>query len=91
MSVPKEAVDTVWAFFDALMEDDKDALVATLDPDSDAALFYELFGEAALYAASAALRGPCVVRLTRALVLGDDVWLEGEESAPQRLPISPRH
>jgi hypothetical protein len=79
MSVPKEAVDTVWAFFDALMEDNEDALLATLDPDSDAALLYELFGEAALYAASAALRGPCVVRLTRALVLGDDVWLEGEQ------------
>jgi len=79
MSVPKEAVDTVWAFFDALMEDNEAALLATLDPDSDAALLYELFGEAALYAASAALRGPCVVRLTRALVLGDNVWLEGEQ------------
>ncbi|GBC98833.1 hypothetical protein HRbin17_01349 [bacterium HR17] len=79
MSVPKEAVETVWAFFDALMEENDAALTATLAPESDAALLYELFGEAALYAASAALRGPCVVRLTRALVLGDDLWLEGEQ------------
>lgn len=81
MSVPKEAVDTVWAFFDALMEDDESALTNTLEPDSDAALLYELFGETALYVASAALRGPCVVRLTRALVLGDSLWLEGEQVA----------
>jgi hypothetical protein len=79
MSVPKEAVDVVWAFFDALMEENEEALTAVLEPQSDAALLYELFGEAALYAASAALRGPCVVRLTRALVLGDSVWLEGEQ------------
>ncbi len=79
MSVPKEAVDVVWSFFDALMEEDPVALQAVLEPQSDAALLYELFGEAALYAASAALRGPCVVRLTRALVLGDSVWLEGEQ------------
>ncbi len=79
MSVPKEAVETVWAFFDALMEENEAAITAVLEPQSDAALLYELFGEAALYAASAALRGPCVVRLTRALVLGDSVWLEGEQ------------
>ncbi len=79
MSVPKEAVDTVWAFFDALMEDDASAITFTLEPDGDVALLYELFGEAALYVASAALRGPCVVRLTRALVLGDSLWLEGEQ------------
>ncbi|MCS7264018.1 MAG: hypothetical protein NZ805_04210 [Armatimonadetes bacterium] len=79
MSVPKEAVDTVWAFFDALMDENEVALTAVLEPQSDAALLYELFGEAALYAASAALRGPCIVRLTRALVLGDSVWLEGEQ------------
>ncbi len=79
MSVPKEAVDVVWAFFDALMEEREEAITALLEPQSDAALLYELFGEAALYAASASLRGPCIVRLTRALVLGDSVWLEGEQ------------
>ncbi len=79
MSVPKEAVDVVWSFYDALMEENAAALQTVLEPDSDAAILYELFGEAALYAASAALRGPCVVRLTRALVLGDSVWLEGEQ------------
>lgn len=79
MSVPKEAIDVVWAFFDALSEEDKPSLTAVLEPQSDAALLYELFAEPALYAASAALRGPCIVRLTRALVLGDSVWLEGEQ------------
>ncbi len=79
MSVPKEAVDVVWEFFDALMEENEAALSSVLEPQSDAALLYELFGEPALYAASAALRGPCVIRLTRALVLGDSVWLEGEQ------------
>lgn len=79
MSVPKEAVETVWAFFDALMEEDETALTKTLEPQGDAALIYELFGEAALHAASAAIRGPCIVRLTRALILGDNFWLEGEQ------------
>ncbi len=79
MSVPKEAVDVVWAFFDALMEEDEESLTSVLEPQSDAAILYELFGEAALYAASATLRGPCIIRLTRALVLGDSVWLEGEQ------------
>lgn len=79
MSIPKEAVDVIWSFFDALMEGNKEAITSVLEPQSDVALLYELFGEAALYAASGALRGPCIVRLTRALDLGESIWLEGEQ------------
>lgn len=87
-SVPREAVEMIWAFFDALMGEDPLSLLATLEPESDAALLYELFGEAALLVASGALRGPCIVRLTRALVLGDSLWLEGEQVTQEtREPI----
>lgn len=79
MPIPKDAIDVVWRFFDALVGEDNLALVGLLTPNSDAALMHELFGATALVAASAMLRGPCVIRMRRALVLNGGVWLEGEQ------------
>ncbi|MFA4044402.1 MAG: hypothetical protein HZRFUVUK_001188 [Candidatus Fervidibacterota bacterium] len=77
--IPKEAIEVVWRFFDAVLEDDRIALAGLLMPNSDAALMYELFGIPALIAASGMLRGPCVMRIRRLLALEGCFWLEGEQ------------
>lgn len=79
MHLPREAIDVVWRFFDAVIEDDTLALASLLVPNSDAALMRELFGTPALIAASGMLRGPCIIRIGRLLSLEGCIWLEGEQ------------
>ncbi|MCS7254417.1 MAG: hypothetical protein RMK18_08200 [Armatimonadota bacterium] len=79
MHLPRDAIDVVWRFFDAVIEDDRVALASLFIPDSDAALMQELFGTPALIAASGMLRGPCIIRIERLLALEGCIWLEGKQ------------
>lgn len=83
MQLPRDAIDVIWRFFDAVIEEDRLALASTFVPNSDAALMHELFGTPALIAASGMLRGPCVIRIRRLLTLEDCIWLEGEQVSPE--------
>lgn len=83
MHLPREAIDVVWRFFDAVIEDDSIALTSLLVPNSDAALMRELFGMPALIAASGMLRGPCVIRIGRLLALEGCIWLEGGQMSSE--------